>query len=200
MPKVAEVFTPADVPTFTYVQRSTHKFEERLRDAVAIPNMIVSLSGPSKSGKTSLVKKVIEKDELIPVSGASIRTPEALWNKVLAWMDVPAETSRSVGTVLKTEAGGKAGGQVGLPLLAQGKAEVVGKVGGERSSETVETFRPDAIDKVVREIGGSPYTLFVDDFHYIAKDLQREIGREIKAAAEAGVRIITASVPHRSVT
>ncbi|HXW40921.1 MAG TPA: hypothetical protein VEK75_06945, partial [Xanthobacteraceae bacterium] len=48
-----------------------------------------------------------------------------------------------------------------------------------------------------REIGGSNFVLFVDDFHYIPKEVQTEIGKQIKAAAEAGVRICTASVPHR---
>jgi len=51
---------------------------------------------------------------------------------------------------------------------------------------------------VIREIGNSVFTVFVDDFHCIPKELQREIGQQIKEAAESGVRIITASVPHRS--
>ncbi len=60
MPKSTEVFTPNDVPTFSYVERKERKFEERLRESLSIPKMIVSLSGPSKSGKTVLVKKVID--------------------------------------------------------------------------------------------------------------------------------------------
>ena len=37
-----------------------------------------------------------------------------------------------------------------------------------------------------------------DDFHYIATAVQVDVGRQIKTAAERGVRLITASVPHRS--
>jgi hypothetical protein len=51
MPKSTEVFTPNDVPTFSYVERKARRFEERLRESLSIPKMIVSLSGPSKSGK-----------------------------------------------------------------------------------------------------------------------------------------------------
>jgi hypothetical protein len=40
--------------------------------------------------------------------------------------------------------------------------------------------------------------VFVDDFHYIERNVRAEIGRQIKAAAEKGIRICTASVPHRS--
>jgi hypothetical protein len=91
MPKAVDVFTPNDFPTFTYVERATHKFEDRLREALTVPKMIISLSGPSKSGKTVLVNKVVEPDNLIPLSGASIRSTDQLWAKVLAWMDVPSE-------------------------------------------------------------------------------------------------------------
>jgi hypothetical protein len=92
MPKAVEVFTPNDVPTFSYVER-TNKFEDRLREALSVPKMIISLSGPSKSGKTVVVKKVIG-ENLIPLSGATIRSGDALWSKVLGWMAVPDQTNR----------------------------------------------------------------------------------------------------------
>ena len=56
----------------------------------------------------------------------------------------------------------------------------------------------DDLRQVVKEIGGSSFVVFVDDFHYIPKDVQKEIGQQIKEAAEGGVRICTASAPHRS--
>ena len=198
MAKVVEVFTPNDLPTFTYVDRATHKFEERLRDALAIPKMIVSLSGPSKSGKTVLVNKVIERDNLIQLSGASIRSAPDLWSKVLSWMDVPTEHVETTGTKIKAEGGGKAAGGLGIPFVAEGKVETEGKIGGESSRETRETFASGGLRQVVKEIGGSSFAVFVDDFHYIPKDVQKEIGMQVKEAAESGVRIITASVPHRS--
>src|SRR5947209_3484638 len=77
LPRAVEVFTPNDTPTFTYVER-TSRFEERLNEALSIPKMIVSLSGPSKSGKTVLVNKVVKTDNLIPLSGATIRTASEL--------------------------------------------------------------------------------------------------------------------------
>ena len=40
--------------------------------------------------------------------------------------------------------------------------------------------------------------MFIDDFHYITKDVQKELGQQIKEAAESGVRIVVASVPHRA--
>ena len=97
LPRAIEVFTPNSVPTFTYVERATHKFEERLREAFSVPNMIISVSGPSKSGKTVLINKVIEPENLIPISGATIKSADDLWALVLGWMDTPTtRTERKV--------------------------------------------------------------------------------------------------------
>jgi hypothetical protein len=198
MPKVVEVFTPNDLPTFTYVERAQRRFEDRLRDAIAIPKMIVSVSGPSKSGKTVLIKKVIEADNLISVSGASIRSADDLWSKVMGWMDAPVEQAETTGTKVKAEGGGQAGGEVGIPFLAKGKAHAEARIGAETSQEIRKSFETRSLQQVIKEIGGSTFAVFVDDFHYIPKDVQKEIGKQIKEAAENGVKIITASVPHRS--
>jgi hypothetical protein len=198
MPKAVEVFTPNDLPTFSYVERKTHNFEDRLREALSVPKIIVSLSGPSKSGKTVLVNKVIEADNLIPLSGATIRSADALWSKVLDWMESPYERTETEQTKFSAETTAKAGGGIGIPLVAQGKAEAGGTLGAEKSAAVTKTFRLSGLPQVIREIGKSDFTIFIDDFHYIPKDLQREIGQQIKEAAESGVRIVTASVPHRS--
>src|ERR1700730_5104876 len=128
MLKVVEVFTPNDVPTFTYVDRPTHKLEQRLEQAFQIPKMIISISGPSKSGKTVLVNKVIEKDNLIPLSGASIRTADELWSKVLGWMESPITISEKDASAVKGEITLKAGGKTGIPFVAEGKAEGAGRL------------------------------------------------------------------------
>jgi hypothetical protein len=74
--KAAEVFVPGAYPQHTYVERAAQGFEETLRDSLNTPGQVVSLSGPSKSGKTVLVERVVGRDSLIPISGASLRRPE----------------------------------------------------------------------------------------------------------------------------
>ena len=198
MPRAVEVFTPNDVPTFTYVERRTRKFEDRLREALEIPKMIVSLSGPSKSGKTVLVNKVIESDNIIAVSGASIRSAGQLWDKVLDWMEVPTQVSETTGSKLGANVGGSAGGKAGIPFVLEGSGQVTAGIGGETSTQRLEVHKQSGLGRVIKEIGGSTFVVFIDDFHYISKDAQVEIGKQIKEATEAGVRICTASVPHRA--
>src|SRR3954451_5972727 len=107
-----DVFTPTGVPSVTYVYRQDKDLESQLKLAVKTPGLIVSLSGPSKSGKTVLMKRVIPSDDLITVSGASIKTPDQLWDRVLTWMDAPIETSTKSATTATLEGGGKAGGKL----------------------------------------------------------------------------------------
>jgi hypothetical protein len=189
---------PTDVPTFTYVERSTHKFEQRLREAFSIPKMIISISGPSKSGKTVLVNKVIEKDNLIQVSGASITTPEDLWMKVLAWMGSPSGVALSESGNIAGDVSATVGGKAGIPFIAEGKADVTGTISAEAGTSTRKTIAHDSLQRIVKDIADSEFSVFIDDFHYIEKSVREVIGRHIKEAAERGVRIITASVPHRA--
>ena len=197
MPRVVEVFTPSDMPSYTYVQRANQKLEERLRQAFEVPKMIISISGPSKSGKTVLVNKVIEKDNLIHLSGSTIRSADELWSNTLQWMDVPAVRVETRGSSLEAGVEVHGEGRVGIPLVAGGTVGGKGSVERGSSDALSKTFSSGGLQQVVKEIGGSNFVLFVDDFHYIPKGVQIEIGKQIKAAAEAGVRICTASVPHR---
>jgi hypothetical protein len=65
-----DVFTPNDFPEHTYVARTGPNLEMRSGDAIATPKVVVSISGPSKSGETVLIEKTVGKDNLILVSGA----------------------------------------------------------------------------------------------------------------------------------
>ena len=114
MPKVTAVFTPSDMPSYTYVQRPTHNLEERLRQAFEVPKMIISISGPSKSGKTVLVHKVVERDNLIHLYGATIRTPDDLWSHTLRWMDAPSSRTETSGSSTAVGAEVQGEGKIGM--------------------------------------------------------------------------------------
>jgi hypothetical protein len=74
--KATEIFTPGSFPAHTYVERSGEALERSLRDAIGTPGQAVSLVGPSTSGKTVLVEKVVGRDVLITITGAGIQNAE----------------------------------------------------------------------------------------------------------------------------
>ena len=117
MPRATQVFTPNDVPTYTYVDRSAHHFEESVREALEIPKLIISLSGPSKSGKTVLVKKVVERTVTNCVSGASIRyRPTTHGAKFWLGWRPPLSVLRRCSNPFGGSAGVSGGGEVGSTL------------------------------------------------------------------------------------
>ena len=74
-PTVGEVFTPDEDPTYTFVSRSDDDSEALMREVAQAPRFVVSLSGPSKSGKTVIVRRIFGED-LIEVTGSNLATPE----------------------------------------------------------------------------------------------------------------------------
>ncbi len=192
-----EVFVPGAYPLHTYVQRAAQNLEATLKDALSAPGQVASLSGPSKSGKTVLVERVVGRDLLISISGASIRDPEEIWERALDWMDVPSSTttSRSIGGTLGVEVGLKA--TSGVPLIVKGEASASGKgeVTGETAREAVRERR--GLPQVVKEIANSDFVILIDDFHYMERLVQTEVAKALKEAVRLGVKIVTASVSHR---
>lgn len=195
---VHEIFTPNDAPTHTYVERDKSKLELQLKQLYETPKVIVSVSGPSKSGKTVLIKKVISDDALIPVVGTGIMSVENLWERVLQWMEVPRPISSTQSMSGGVSAGISAGGEAGIALLAKGKIGGTINATGNQSLSQTASVSQDALIQVINEVANSDFVVFIDDFHYIKEGLRSEIGRQIKVASEKGVKFLIASVPHRS--
>lgn len=195
---VHEIFKPNDTPTITYVDRSDLKLEENLSYGLKLKNMVISISGPSKTGKTVLVNKIVDYNLVIPIVGSGIKESGELWDRVLQWMSVPniyIETD-----LQNTEIGGSAtvSGAGGIPTVASISGGGGINVKNSDSHTISRTYNYGGLPRVIREIADSDFIIFIDDFHYIKKEIQEEIGRDIKIAAEKGVKILTASVPHKS--
>ncbi|MHA6768165.1 hypothetical protein [Sphingobium ummariense] len=147
--RVYDVFTPTDVPTYTYVDRSEQNLETQLRSAIQTPGMIASLSGPSKSGKTVLIRKVISQDSLITVSGAAITEPGHLWDRVLNWMEAPSSTTHSTGNTFSGEMAAKAQASAGI-VVAKAQIEGEARAGYEHERTKERVFERAGIDQVAR--------------------------------------------------
>ena len=188
MVKATEVFTPGSFPTHTYVKRDEKKLEEAVRDGIDTPGQIVSLAGPSKSGKTVLIENVVGNDCLIPVQGTGIGKPSDIWSRVLDWIEVPSESTSGSSKMTQGEVGGQAG-FFGYNASAKGSHQ--------RSYSSRETHGRRGMKQVVEEIGDSDFVVLIDDFHYMDRNVQEEVAKSIKEAVRLGINIVTAQVPHR---
>jgi hypothetical protein len=197
MLKAQDVFVPGSYPQHTYVERAGDELETSLKDALDTPGQVVSLSGPSKSGKTVLVEKVVGRDLLISISGASVHSPDDVWNFVLDWMDVPSATSktRTIGGSIGADLTAK--GSIGVPFVTKGEASVTGKTELRAEGRSEEKQKRRGLQQVVDEIAESEFVVLLDDFHYMERDVQAQVAKSLKEAVRLNVRIATASVSHR---
>ncbi len=199
MPRLssAEVFTPTSYPTHTYVQRDDLHHERLLREWTRSSTQIASISGPSKAGKTVLVQRVVGEGNLVTVSGASVRAPDQLWERVLDWWGEPhAMMTSTVETTTETTTR-EHGGQLGLS--GTGASHRSGQGSASAAAETLQaTVNRRGLPQVMQELAGGPYTVLLDDFHYLPAAIQGDVAQQLKDAASRGVRICVASVPHRA--
>lgn len=195
--KASEVFTPGAYPTRTYIERAGELLERALRDAIDTPGQIVSLVGPSKSGKTVLVERVVGQDLLITVTGAGIRSPDDIWGRVFDWMGSPTTQVTGSSTSGTVGGGATAAGSGSLLGLARASGEVRGDVAIGHERESSVSFERAGLAQVVREIGNSDFVVLVDDFHYMPRDVQSEAAKALKEAVRLGIKVCTAAVQHR---
>jgi hypothetical protein len=195
--KATDVFTPGMFPEYTYVDRNDAKSETDLSGVLSTLGMLVSIAGPSKSGKTVLVERIVGSDNLIPITGAGIRSTEDLWKKVLRWM---GDTDEIVETTETSDSGtvsGEVTGKVGFfGTGVEAKAGIAGTVG--RAGTETRPMKRANLETIIKEIGGSSFVIFIDDFHYIERKVQVEIAQELKEAIRNNVKIVTASIPYHA--
>lgn len=192
--RATDVFTPKGEPSFTYVKdHLIQKTKDLLQDLSAGP-CVVSLSGPSKSGKTVFIEKTLGRDNLIKVNGAGVKSAEALWLKVFSVIGTPIKVVETIEKNSSSSLGAKVEG--GVPLLTKGEVSTAG-TWGSKKAEAAETAL-DYVALLIKELGNSEYIVFVDDFHYIDIDVQQEIAKQIKEGIEGKVQFVCASVPYRS--
>ena len=195
--KAQDIFTPGAFPEYTYVERSQQGLETTLRDALSTPGQIVSLSGPSKSGKTVLVERVVGKELLIPISGASIRQPEDVWTRVFEWMNLPSSISSTQKSSTDKGLDITTSGSVGIPLVAAGQMGVAGHLKSTIEETTSTVRQRQGLAQIVAEIGESDFVVLLDDFHYMPREIQSEVAKSLKEAVRLNVKIVTAAVTHR---
>jgi hypothetical protein len=192
---IYEVFVVGGLPRVTYVAREALELERRLREYLDERYKILSLAGPTKSGKTVLVRHLVP--DAVELPGAGIDSIETFWATLVdelgGYPEETRERSEQDSTADERSGGGGVNAIVKADLHA---SKTVSQADGKRQAFTRK--RPDS--RVARErlAADRDAVIFIDDFHYILPDVQLPIVRALKAPVFDGTRVILASVPHRA--
>lgn len=179
-----DVFVAGGQPTVTYVERSEVDAERMLARALATPNQIAALAGPTKTGKTVLCRKVLGSKEYVWIDGGQVSSAEEFWLRVASELALPDETiitstSETSGTVEASS----------LVITANGSHL---KSRGREETKALNSVG-DSINLLTRE----RITLVIDDFHYLEKEARSAIIRNLKGAVFNGLKVLLLSVTHR---
>jgi len=171
--------------------------ELQIAEALNQPGIIAQVVGPSKSGKTRAVENCVGMNRLVTIAGSQITPDTTIWDVVVRQIKVPVsgEKTRVAGTVWGAET--KVTVSAELPLVS-GEAEVSGSL--ERSAEREEAlnYESDTFLAAVTALKCQGKVLFLDDFHTIPNESQPHVAAQLKAAAQFGLKICLAEVPHHS--
>jgi hypothetical protein len=188
--RTSEVFVPGKLPAHTYNARDEFALEQSLNDYIEEAGSILTLSGPTKTGKTVLLRTVL--DEPIWLDGQGLSSPEELWRRVGDELGIFLEEEVSHDTA---ETGGVDGG------VEVSATFIKAKLGGNASSTSSNGSKFGAtrgVSVVARDaLQSSGRALVIDDFHFVDRTIQKQIVRALKPLVLAGVPIIFVSISHR---
>jgi hypothetical protein len=179
-----EVFTAGGQPTVTYVDRKAEDVERTFARAIATPTHIVSLSGPTKTGKTVLCRKMLGDREYVWVDGGQVSSDAAFWDRVCHELSLPYEQENSVTKEQELQL------EIG-PLFVTAAGSRL------RSSTSIERTRIDSMAAALSLLTREKIFLVIDDFHYLDDTARTAIMRNVKGAVFNGLKAILLSVTHR---
>ena len=195
--RASDVFTPGRFPEHTFVSDHLKNKKEQLLDTLDAGSMLVSIAGPSKSGKTVFIEECLGRTSLIQITGAGIVHANDLWLRVFDLIGTEIPESVSKGGTATNSISGRAGVE-GSMLVAKGQAEASVTKGSQESESHESALVSDTLQLLIRELAGTDLVVFIDDFHYIPRDVQIEVARQIKEAIRNGVRFVCSSVSYRA--
>lgn len=188
----AEVFVPGGMPQATYVPREHLGIERQVAEwAEGAHTSLLSVSGPTKTGKTVLLKRFFR--DSIWFSGGALETADEFWASICDELEVFTDYDLSAGRSEEHSTGIEGG-------LNAGVASGRGAAGDTTSTQRgVTRSRTRSIKSAARKalLDQRP-VIIVDDFHYVPQTEQAKIVRGLKDLIFDGLPVILIAVPHRA--
>lgn len=196
--KASEVFVAGGQPTITYNPRENLDLEGKLQEYLETGHKLLSITGPTKCGKSVLCCNLIPLDEGVWVYGGSIQEENDVWNEVLDILNMPMQVSET--EIVEDGSGNSTGTgfEVSIPSVVK-----VGVQGGRSSttkttSETSRVYSGSPRATAIKALLQHRRPLVIDDFHYIPREVQTTLVRALKNPIFRGLRVIVMAVPHRA--
>lgn len=201
--KLSDVFRTTGQPEITYVERDSGNLERRLEGYLDERGQLCLITGPSKTGKSTLYKRVLtrRKQEPLVVQCTAGKTCEQIWTSALEQVNFERVIQKTEDTSSEVQISSEVGAKFGWSWLA----EVTGKLTAsakEKSSEAEirQRFLADASpEHLIPILQNTRYVLIIEDFHYLDDKEKVLLFQQWKRFVDNEVTIIVLGTSHRAV-
>lgn len=200
--KISDVFNGLGQPGKTYVAQENGLYENLLRSGIESGGKLCLLTGSSKTGKTTLYRKILLERKLQPLIVRCDETlnAEDFWRCSLEVIDFRRIASIEISQEVETSGETKIGGTIGWDWLAGMIGEISLGV-KENHSETKNRerilARPSPLH-LIPLLKKSNAFLVVEDFHYLSEETQRKIFQQWKVFTDEQVSVIVVGTTHHA--
>ena len=199
---VSDIFKTTGQPTITYVERDSGKLELDLEAAILNRGSLCLVTGPSKTGKTTLYKRVLQKMKLVPLVVRCDKNLGAteFWRRCLEQVNFSRLRELHEQDEIETSFMAKIGAKLGWTWLA----EATGELSAEISSTTSEARAKELVlaepspMHLIPALRKLPYVLVVEDYHYLLPDVQIALFQQWKAFVDEEVSAIIVGTTHHA--
>lgn len=205
--RVGQVFRDANYPEYTYVRRRDGDVEDRLADYLFKEEVVVSVSGPSKSGKSTLVQHVVQKYDRTPnyvveIRGNNIDSAADFWKNVLKQLGEPAVRHQETRKGTREEDRFTIGAAIQALTAKYSKSET------EEDFEVIVEDHDLGLNTILEIYNGEyseddekpddDFVIFVDDAHKIPDNIHNPVAEKIKEGLDKGLKFCIGYIDYRS--
>jgi hypothetical protein len=200
---ISDVFRDTGQPTITYVERDNGKFERDLQQALESGGQMALITGPSKTGKTTLYKQVLAEMRSTPlvVRCDDALAPEDFWRRALEQAGATRLVETSQGSSQDTRVSAEVGGKGGWKFIG----ELFAKAGLEIGSSTSESeirnkilARPSPLH-LIPILKNSNFVLVIEDFHYLRDEVKSVVFKQWKNFVDDEITIVVIGTTHHAI-
>lgn len=197
--QIEDVFSPRSFPQNTYISRKLDDEEtvdDRLRRALAMKGNLIFVSGASKSGKTVLCHNVISAESYIALSGNQISSKADFWNHIAEQLPL---ADAVVTTTSEQNSNNKAKqAQMGVNFGLANFGVSINSNTGNNFNQQLALTNKITERQIIKYLIDNDKVLVIDDFHYVAQEMQMYIARTLKTELFNGLKAVIMCPLHYS--
>lgn len=195
---IYDVFKTQGQPQITYVKRKDGDFEKRLSQALDNKGTLCLLTGPSKTGKTTLYTHVLNErnQEPLIIRCSNSLKQEEFWRQALEKVDFERIKEHQKGMKRETKLRGKIGWNWLIGLTAE--TDIACNSGKNETESREKILAEPNPCHIIPILKNSQYILVVEDFHYLNEQTQLSIFQQWKIFIDSEISVIVIGTTHHA--